>query len=57
MAATVYGVNANEAVKLWSRKLMREALKQAWASKFMGKDSNSLCQIVDDTQAIVTGKP
>ncbi len=49
MAQTSYGVNANEAVKLWSRKLMREALKQTWASRFMGTDSNSLCQILDDT--------
>jgi len=49
MATTAYGVNANEAVKLWSRKLMREALKQTWASRFMGSDSNSLCQVVDDT--------
>jgi len=49
MADTVYGVNAPEAVKLWSRKLMREALKQTWASRFMGKDSNSLCQVLDDT--------
>jgi len=49
MAQTAYGVNANEAVKLWSRKLMREALKQTWASKFMGTDSNSLCQVMDDT--------
>lgn len=49
MAQTAYGVNANEAVKLWSRKLMREALKQCWASKFMGSDSNALCQVVDDT--------
>lgn len=50
MANTAYSVNSNEAVKLWSRKLMREALKNTWASKFMGKDSNSLCQIKDDTQ-------
>lgn len=50
MAKTTYGVNDPEAVKLWSRKLMREALKQTWASKFMGTDSNSLCQIKDDTQ-------
>jgi N4-gp56 family major capsid protein len=49
MAQTSYGVNANEAVKLWSRKLMREALKQTWASKFMGNSSNDLCQIMDDT--------
>lgn len=49
MAQTSYGVNAQEAVKLWSRKLMREALKQTWASRFMGRDSNSLCQVLDDT--------
>jgi N4-gp56 family major capsid protein len=50
MSQTAYGVNSPEAVKLWSRKLMREALKQTWASKFMGEDSNSLCQVQDDTQ-------
>ena len=50
MANTAYSVNSNEAVKLWSRKLMREALKNTWASKFMGTTSNSLCQILDDTQ-------
>lgn len=50
MATTAYSVNSAEAVKLWSRKLMREALKNTWASKFMGKDSNSLCQVLDDTQ-------
>jgi N4-gp56 family major capsid protein len=49
MAATEYGVNAPEAVKLWSRKLMQEALKQTWASKFMGRDSGSLVQVLDDT--------
>jgi len=46
---TEYGVNAPEAVKLWSRKLMRESLKQCWASKFMGTDSDSLVQVLDDT--------
>ena len=48
MATTAYGVNAPEAVKLWSRKLMREALKETWSSKFMGRDSNSLCQVKGD---------
>ena len=48
MATTEYGVGAAEAVKLWSRKLMREALKETWSSKFMGRDSNSLCQVKDD---------
>ena len=49
MATTSYGVNAPEAVKLWSRKLMREVLKETWASRFMGKDSNSVIQIKDET--------
>ena len=49
MADTSYGVSAPEAVKLWSRKLMREALKQTWASRFMGKDSNSVIQVKDET--------
>lgn len=50
MAGTSYGVNDPLAVKLWSRKLFEEALKQCWASKFMGKSSNSLIQIKEETQ-------
>jgi uncharacterized protein DUF4043 len=50
MAVTSYGVNAAEAVKLWSKKLAREALKETFASRFMGTDSNSLCVIKDETQ-------
>ena len=49
MAVTSYGVNANEAVKLWSRKLFREALNQTSLSRFMGTDTNSIIQIVDET--------
>ena len=49
MATTNYGVNSQETVKLWSRKLFREALKRTWAYKFMGNDSSSVCQIVEDT--------
>lgn len=49
MATTRYGVNNAEAVKLWSRKLSHEALKKTWLNKFMGKDSNSVLQIYDDT--------
>ena len=48
MATTDYGVNASEAVKIWSRKTMQEALKMTYMSRFIGKDSNSLCQIQDD---------
>ncbi len=50
MATTAYGVGHPLAVKLWSKKLFREALKQTWASKFMGKSSNSLCMIAEDAQ-------
>lgn len=49
MAVTTYGVNHPLAVKLWSKKLFHEALSQTWASKFMGKDSNSIIQIKEDT--------
>jgi|3_EtaG_2_1085321.scaffolds.fasta_scaffold14274_2 N4-gp56 family major capsid protein len=48
MANTEYGVNDAEAVKLWSRKTMHEALKMAFTGRFCGTDSNSLCQIKDD---------
>ncbi len=48
MARTVYGVNDAEAVKLWSKKLMREALKQTWVANFMGDGSDSLLQVKDD---------
>lgn len=50
MAVSEWGVNANEAVKLWSRKTMSEALKMTYISRFMGSDSNSLIQVMDDTQ-------
>lgn len=49
MATTAYGTNHPLAVKLWSKKLFEEALKQTWASKFMGRSSNSLCQIKEET--------
>ncbi len=49
MATTQYGVNHPLAVKLWSRKLFQEALKQTWLNKFMGKDSSSAIQIKDET--------
>lgn len=50
MATTSYGVNDALAVKLWSKRLMVETLKQTWASKFMGTDSNSVIQIKDETK-------
>lgn len=50
MADTAYGVNANEAVKLWSTKLAREALKKTYLKKFMGESSDSLIQIKNETK-------
>lgn len=49
MTDTSFGLNSPEAVKLWSKKLLREALKQTWAYKFMGTSSSSVCQILTDT--------
>jgi N4-gp56 family major capsid protein len=49
MADTAYGVNANEAVKLWSAKLAREALKKTYLKNFMGEGSDSLIQVRNET--------
>lgn len=48
MATTAFGVNHPLAVKVWSRKLFREALKQTWLYKFMGTDNRAVVQILDD---------
>jgi N4-gp56 family major capsid protein len=50
MAQTSYGVNAPEAVKLWSKRLAREALKATWIGKFIGESDESLIQLRDDTE-------
>src|SRR5262245_42042946 len=49
MADTLYGVNANEAVKLWSAKLAREALRKTYVKAFMGEGSDSMIQIRNET--------
>lgn len=48
MATTAYGVNHPLAVKLWSKRLMREALKETYASRFMGTSKDSLIYVKDD---------
>ena len=50
MAALDYPVGHPLAVKLWSKKIAREALKATFASKFMGESSNSLIQVFDETE-------
>jgi len=49
MATTDFPLNHPLAVKLWSRKIAREALKETMASKFMGTSSNNMIQVFDDT--------
>lgn len=50
MADTAYGVNNPLAVKIWSRKLLHEALKQTWFSKFIGSGSDALCYMKNDLE-------
>jgi N4-gp56 family major capsid protein len=49
MATTDYGVNNALAVKLWSKRLIREALKATFANKFMGESQDDLIQIKNET--------
>lgn len=44
MSTTGYSVNHPLTVKAWAKKLNVEALKDAYVSKFIGKDSSSLIQ-------------
>lgn len=50
MATTNYPVNHPLAVKVWSKKIAREALKSTQAFKFMSTGKNSLCMVLDDLQ-------
>jgi len=48
VATTQYGLNSVETVKLWSRKLYREALKRTYIYKFIGESSDSLIHQLND---------
>jgi N4-gp56 family major capsid protein len=50
MAATDFPAGHALTVKLWSKRIIREALKQTVAMKFMGTSSNSMIQVFEDTQ-------
>lgn len=50
MATSNYAVGHPLAVKLWSRKTMREALKQTYIQRFVGAGSDSLIQLKDETK-------
>lgn len=49
MATTSYGVNDALAVKLWSKRLIREALKATFISQFMGEGDSELIQVKTET--------
>ncbi len=49
MATTQYGTNHPLAVKLWSKRLFREALKETFISRFMGTSKDSLIYVKDET--------
>lgn len=49
MATTGFGVGASLSVKLWSEKLFRESLKEAWVGRFIGQTNNSLIQMLTET--------
>lgn len=51
MADTDYQVNSPLAVKKWSAKLMKEALKECFAAQFMGEDENSLIQVKSELKS------
>lgn len=48
MAATEYGVNHPLAVKLWSKKLLREALKETYIDRFTGDSADSLIYVKNE---------
>lgn len=50
MANTNFGVGHPLAVKLFSEKLYREALKETYIGKFIGNSSSSMIQLLNDTQ-------
>ena len=52
MADTTFGTNDSLTVKLWSRKLFHEALKETWFSKFIGEGSDSLIQRKSETSKL-----
>ena len=49
MATTSYSVNAPEAVKLWSTRLMHQVIKKTWIMKYASESSDAICQVKTET--------
>ncbi len=50
MATTEFGVDHPLAVKLWSKKLLHEALKATWVGKFIGSTKDSVLYKATDLE-------
>lgn len=50
MADTAFGTNDSLTVKLWRRGLFHEALNETWFQKFIGEGSDSMIQLLTETQ-------
>lgn len=50
MATTTFGVNSNEAVKLWSKLLMMEVDKALEMAPLIGRDKNSPILLINEMQ-------
>lgn len=48
MATTSYAVNDLQTVKLWGKRLLREALKETFVSRFMGTSTDSLVYVKNE---------
>lgn len=48
MADSLYAVNNAQTVKVWGKRLMREALKETFCSRFMGSSKDSLLYVKDE---------
>ena len=50
MAVTAFGTNSAQSVTIWSKKLMREALKKTFIKQFMGTGKKSVIQRLDELE-------
>lgn len=48
MAVTSFPLNHPLAIKLWSKRLMREALRETYVSRFFGTSKDSLIYVKDE---------
>lgn len=52
MATTEFGVNSPQAVKIWSKLLLRETIYKTFFKKFMGSGEDSIIQLLTDLEKV-----